>query len=130
MGGVTRNVRSGAIGAVERERYYTVRVYWLDGAAWHSSGLFEHQGWRDSDWYGSTTALYTPASVGIIRFCRPVAAVAPIKRQLRVLRAQKARSIARKANSVVVHCCLPLLSVIILSPVTSRVNRAYQTLYF
>ena len=35
-------------GAVERERHYTLRVYWRDGAVLHSSRLLEHQGWLGS----------------------------------------------------------------------------------
>ena len=47
-----RDVKSGAaeyIVELLRERYYILRIYWLDGAVLHSSGLFEHQGWRGSD---------------------------------------------------------------------------------
>ena len=44
-------------GAVERERHYTLKVYWRDGAGLHSSGLLEHQWWLGSDWYGSRVAL-------------------------------------------------------------------------
>ena len=56
------DIRSAAVGVVEVDIYYTLRIYWRDGAVLHSSGLFEHQGSLVLDWYGSTAALPCPLS--------------------------------------------------------------------